>query len=131
MNACAVPLHRSNSCCYGYVLLHVVSFGLLSVLVLLCFVAPVDRAFKPVEGLYLIRTFRSWVHPAMAVMPSVDQTSTVRAKPFPLVFFDLSMLCCLFFRCLSKFSGLIVLLSCLSLYRSNCIKDSVDRIGTR
>ena len=64
--------------CYGYVLL----LRLLCVVVvsLLCcwflrgvVCVSMDRAFEPVEGSYLVRTFRSWVRPAVAVMLSVTR----------------------------------------------------------
>ena len=70
-----------NSCCYGHVSLHLVvvlvwflvlkSFvSLVSVLLL----SSVDRAFELIEGSYFIRSFRSWVHSAVAVTPSVTRS---------------------------------------------------------
>jgi hypothetical protein len=38
-----------------------------------CLLSSVDRAFELVEGSYLTRTFWLWVHPTVAMMPSVTQ----------------------------------------------------------
>jgi hypothetical protein len=78
--------------CYGYVLLYVVVSLVRHVVVSLvrravgvvgCRVMALvelfvhmpclseDRAFEPVEGSYLVRSFWSWVRPIMVVTPSV------------------------------------------------------------
>ena len=48
-----------------------------------------------------------------------------------LVLFDLLCLVASFVHNLYRFSGLIVLLPCLSLYQGSYTKDSVDRTRTR
>ena len=62
-------------------------------------------------------------------------TSAERAKysspSVLLVLFDLLCLVASFVCSLYRFSGLIVLLPCLSLYQGSYTDDSVDRTGTR
>ena len=63
-----------------------------------------------------------------------ERTSIERAKSSSpsvlLVLFDLLCLVASFVCSLYRFSGLIVLLPCLSLYRGSYTEDSVDRTRT-
>ena len=64
-----------------------------------------------------------------------ERTSTERAKSSSssvlLVLFDLLCLVASFVHNLYRFSGLIVLLPCLSLYQGSYTEDSVDWTETR